>query len=162
VLRGGRGSDGYLGGTGDDDVDARDGAFDAVACGPGADVVRLDDVDLAGSCRILERVGPAVPLVDGVAEAGESVVAVAIACPVDMPGDCEGRFRISVGGRIYAARAFDVNRGRIETLRLRLGRRAVNRLVAGRGNVTVASEDARGRSITFRDSLGRDYLIDAD
>jgi Tol biopolymer transport system component len=47
-LRGGRGEDRLFGAGGDDRIEARDGAFDVVGCGPGRDSVVADRRDLVG------------------------------------------------------------------------------------------------------------------
>ena len=55
-LRGGRSEDRMFGGVGDDRIDARDGAFDVVGCGPGRDVVLADKRDLVGEdCERISR-----------------------------------------------------------------------------------------------------------
>jgi Ca2+-binding RTX toxin-like protein len=45
TISGGAGSDTLQGGTGDDAIDARDGYADRVACGPGMDSVKADQLD---------------------------------------------------------------------------------------------------------------------
>jgi Tol biopolymer transport system component len=55
-LTGGRGRDRLFGAEGDDVVDARDGGFDVVGCGPGRDEVRADRADLVGEdCERVSR-----------------------------------------------------------------------------------------------------------
>jgi TolB protein len=59
VLHGGGGSDRLFGAEGDDSIDARDGAFDVVGCGPGRDAVRADRRDLVGAdCERVSRSSP--------------------------------------------------------------------------------------------------------
>ncbi|MBE2316987.1 hypothetical protein DVA67_013475 [Solirubrobacter sp. CPCC 204708] len=61
TLNGGAGNDALIGGTaedrlvgneGDDSIDARDGRFDSVDCGPGNDVVFADPADLTQNCEV--------------------------------------------------------------------------------------------------------------
>lgn len=54
TITGGRGTDRLFGESGNDWINAKDGAFDVVGCGPGTDTVAADLVDLVG--RDCERV----------------------------------------------------------------------------------------------------------
>ena len=56
TLVGGPGHDRLFGEPGNDAIDARDGAFDVVGCGPGRDTVRADRIDLVGvDCELVRR-----------------------------------------------------------------------------------------------------------
>jgi len=55
TLRGGAGRDYLKGGYGDDRMHARDGAADAVVCGPGRDIAFLDRHDRQSGCEIVRR-----------------------------------------------------------------------------------------------------------
>ena len=68
ILVGGAGSDTIFGGEGNDFVNVRDGQFDTVECGPGADTVVADPIDdVAPDCERVDTVAPPV--------LGKSVVA---------------------------------------------------------------------------------------
>ena len=59
----GRGGVDFLGGGGGDDrIAARDGAFDNVACGDGADFATVDFVDLVAECENVDRAPEPVPV----------------------------------------------------------------------------------------------------
>ena len=51
VLVGGDGSDSYRGGPGNDELRADDGRREAVICGPGRDLARVDRKDRTKSCE---------------------------------------------------------------------------------------------------------------
>jgi hypothetical protein len=56
TITGGPGSDRLFGGPGNDTINAQDGAFDVIGCGPGTDDVTADPIDLVGSdCEHVER-----------------------------------------------------------------------------------------------------------
>jgi Ca2+-binding RTX toxin-like protein len=51
-----RGGDRLFGGAGDDTIDARNGRFDVIGCGPGTDTVHADRGDLVGvDCERVSR-----------------------------------------------------------------------------------------------------------
>ena len=55
-ITGGRGRDRLFGGEDNDTIDARDGSFDVVGCGPGHDTVVTDRIDLVGvDCERVTR-----------------------------------------------------------------------------------------------------------
>lgn len=55
TINGGPGRDGIVAGAGNDRVDSRDGAREIVKCGPGADVARIDRVDVVRGCEQVRR-----------------------------------------------------------------------------------------------------------
>ena len=61
-LSGNGGNDSITGGEGDDTIDARDGRFDSIDCGPGTDTVRADIGDTAANCEVApDRDGDGTP-----------------------------------------------------------------------------------------------------
>ena len=56
VITGGKGRDRIFGQIGDDRIHARDGTFDVIGCGPGADTVHADRSDYVGvDCERVTR-----------------------------------------------------------------------------------------------------------
>jgi hypothetical protein len=80
TLTGGGAADTILGGDGADTIDARDGVVDSVDCGPGADTVQADAIDVLTNCD-LPPAEPVEPVVDPVEPSGDPVP------PVDPPAD---------------------------------------------------------------------------
>lgn len=52
TIIGGRGEDRLVGNEGDDIIDARDGRFDSIDCGPGHDIVYADAIDFTENCEV--------------------------------------------------------------------------------------------------------------
>jgi Ca2+-binding RTX toxin-like protein len=147
-------------GSGNDTIDARDGERDTVDCGPGADTVYADAIDVTAGCEtVLVADGPAAPTPAPIAPApvaGAStprltvgrlrIAAIArarvltVTCHMIRAGRCSVRAAISA----RAARKLHLRpRRRAKTFTLGSGHRSFARAGSGRVRVKLSRRVAR-------------------
>lgn len=134
-IGGGDGADFILTGRGHDTVDAgagndrivawRDGRDYYVDCGDGADIARVDGLDLVapvptlastgGRCERVVRSTPARALPEGVYEEGGGLPTwIDVHCPWDLPVGCTAKATLSIpGGRTLGSRRLRIPAGDI-------------------------------------------------
>jgi Ca2+-binding RTX toxin-like protein len=156
-LVGGAGLDAIVAGPGNDVIIARDSSADLPHCGPGRDLVVLDELDFFSNdpdpCERVRRTVPGTamatsretfPLIGDQSEANPR-----IRCPGDAPRVCRGTVRLLHKGRELGRRRFSIARNEFPPVRIPLNPR-------GRG-IVLGTENLDGVvvSVTSRDRFGR-------
>jgi hypothetical protein len=158
------GEDGLFAGDGDDRVEARDGARDAVECGPGDDIAIVDEQDRATGCEVIDR-RPAEPHVEATVTYEWREVGPRTAYPrlevTDLdPAAAVAEVRCSGGGCPFARRRVTRPRGDRLT-RIVAGVRAAH---GGRLELRLTAAGHVGKLIRFearrfRDPRRRDLCL---
>ena len=142
TLVGGAARDSIIGGNGTDTIDARDGAFDDIVCGPGIDFATGDLADfLSGGPKFFVRnangldcenvdtlaiddAPPGRAVGRSLRRAADGRARVGVACPRSARVACRGTLTVRLGrpnGRVLSRASYAARVGRTTAVQLRLG-----------------------------------------
>lgn len=153
----GSGSGQFTSVPGNDRIDARDGEADAVDCGPGADQVIVDALDVATQCEAVDR-PPAVVAATlrstSLKVQSRKRVTLKLACPKGA-ATCAGRLTLKRGATTLGSARYALGAGRTKSVRVTLttkGRSLMRTSKRVRVRVTVAPSGgaAATKTITLR------------
>jgi len=162
VLEGAGGADRLVGDSGNDTLRARDGIADTGDCGPGADTLIADRVDVVSACetvslpQLIDATKPALGLRR--ATLRKRRLSLPVSCPAG-ESRCAGTVALNAVGkrqsktvrRKLGSIAFSLTGGQSKTLTMRLSRaerRALLRMRGARLRVTLDVQDAAGNRTT--------------